>query len=136
MPCWTRNRAACRGVLLAAAALWMAAGSAAAAPPRPHRNLEDLTWTELRDAVAAGARTAIIPIGGIEQSGPAIALGKHNARVRLLSARIADELGDCIIAPVVAYVPEGNIAPPSGHMRFPGTLTVPPAVFELSLIHI
>jgi creatinine amidohydrolase/Fe(II)-dependent formamide hydrolase-like protein len=95
--------------------------------------LEDLTWTELREAVAHGHTTALVPVGGTEQSGPALALGKHNARVRLLATRIAGELGNAIVAPVLAYVPEGNIEPPSSHMRFPGTLTVPPAVFVAGL---
>ncbi len=95
--------------------------------------LEDLTWTELRDAVAQGKITAIIPIGGTEQSGPALALGKHNTRVRLLCGRIASELGNTLVAPVIAYVPEGALNPPSSHMRFPGTLTVPVPVFEATL---
>ena len=46
--------------------------------------LENLTWTEVRDEVAAGKTTIIIPIGGTEQSGPDVALGKHNARVAVL----------------------------------------------------
>ena len=92
--------------------------------------LEDLTWTELRDRISAGATTAIIPIGGTEQSGPAIALGKHNARVRILAGKIAAALGNAIVAPVEPYVPEGNISPPTGHMAFPGTLTVSDATFE------
>jgi creatinine amidohydrolase/Fe(II)-dependent formamide hydrolase-like protein len=95
--------------------------------------LEDLTWTELRDAVRAGSTTAIVPIGGTEQSGPALTLGKHNERVRLLSERIARALGNAIVAPVVAYVPEGTIEPPGSHMRFAGTLSVPPAVFQATL---
>jgi len=92
--------------------------------------LEDLTWTELRDRIAAGATTAIIPIGGTEQSGPAMALGKHNVRVKVLAGQIARALGNAVVAPVVAYVPEGTITPPTAHMRFPGTLTVTDAVFE------
>ena len=92
--------------------------------------LDDLTWTELRDEIAAGKTTIIVPIGGTEQSGPAIALGKHNRRVKLLSERIAVSLGNAIVAPVIAYVPEGNLSPPSGHMRFPGTISVPEAAFE------
>ncbi len=40
--------------------------------------LEDLTWTELRDQIQAGKTTILIPIGGTEQSGPDVALGKHN----------------------------------------------------------
>ena len=51
--------------------------------------LEELTWTELRDAVRSGSTTAIIPVGGTEQSGPHLALGKHNVRVKLLAGRIA-----------------------------------------------
>ena len=95
--------------------------------------LEDLSWTELRDRIHAGATTLLIPIGGTEQSGPALTLGKHNARVRVLAQRIAEGLGNTLVAPVLAYVPEGGIAPPSSHMRFPGTLTVPDAVFEAVL---
>jgi creatinine amidohydrolase len=100
---------------------------------RPSVVLEDLTWTELRDAIGVGKTTIIVPIGGTEQNGPAMALGKHNRRVKLLSERIAVALGDAIVAPVIAYVPEGSISPPSGHMRFPGTISVPDAAFEAIL---
>lgn len=92
--------------------------------------LQDLTWTELRDQIQAGKTTVIIPIGGTEQSGPYIAVGKHNRRVTVLSERIAQGLGNALIAPTVAYVPEGSYAPPTSHMRFPGTLTIPDGTFE------
>jgi creatinine amidohydrolase/Fe(II)-dependent formamide hydrolase-like protein len=92
--------------------------------------LEDLTWIELRDAIAAGKTTIIVPIGGTEQNGPHMTLGKHNVRVRVLAERIAGALGNAIVAPVLAYVPEGNLAPPTSHMRFPGTISVPTDVFE------
>ncbi|HTT09312.1 MAG TPA: creatininase family protein [Burkholderiaceae bacterium] len=92
--------------------------------------LEELTWTEVRDEIRAGRTTIIVPVGGTEQNGPAIALGKHNARVGLLSARIALALGNALVAPVIAYVPEGALSPPSGHMRFAGTITVPDATFD------
>jgi creatinine amidohydrolase len=86
--------------------------------------LEDLTWVELKQAIALGAKTAIVPIGGTEQNGPAMALGKHNARVKFLAEKIASQLGDALVAPVMAYVPEGAISPPTAHMKFPGTLTI------------
>jgi creatinine amidohydrolase/Fe(II)-dependent formamide hydrolase-like protein len=95
--------------------------------------LEELTWTELRDRIQAGATTVIVPVGGTEQSGPQIALGKHNVRARVLAGRIAASLGQALVAPVVAYVPEGSIDPPAGHMRFPGTISVPDAAFETTL---
>lgn len=95
--------------------------------------LEQLTWTEVRDAVRAGTTTVIIPIGGTEQSGPDVALGKHNVRVKALAQRIAEALGDALVAPTLAYVPEGNLAPASSHMRFPGTITMPRGAFMATL---
>ncbi len=106
---------------------------ALAAPARADVFLENLTWTELRDAVAAGDTTVLVPIGGTEQSGPHIALGKHNARVKVLAAKIAGKLGHTLVAPVIAYVPEGNIDPPTGHMRFPGTISLTDATFTQML---
>jgi creatinine amidohydrolase len=92
--------------------------------------LEDLTWTELAAAIRAGDTTILLPIGGTEQSGPAIALGKHNVRAEALALKIADKLGNALVAPVMAYVPEGDAKAPSGHLAFPGTITVPDAAFE------
>ena len=114
-------------------ALTLALAAAAHAQPAASVFLEELTWTELRAAIDAGKTTAIIPVGGTEQSGPAIALGKHNVRCRFLAGRIAQSLGNAIVAPVVAYVPEGGIDPPTSHMRFAGTLSVPDEVFERTL---
>jgi creatinine amidohydrolase/Fe(II)-dependent formamide hydrolase-like protein len=112
-----------------ALALLAAAPNAFSAAP-PTVFLEDLTWTELRDDIRAGKTTIIVPIGGTEQNGPHMALGKHNARVKVLAEKIARELGNALVAPVVAYVPEGTVEPPTAHMRFPGTITVPDATFE------
>ncbi|WP_372527600.1 creatininase family protein [Piscinibacter sp.] len=95
--------------------------------------LEELTWTELRDQVRAGTTTIIVPIGGTEQNGPAMVLGKHNVRVKALAAKVAIGLGHALVAPVIAYVPEGSVNPPSAHMRFAGTITIPDAAFEATL---
>jgi creatinine amidohydrolase/Fe(II)-dependent formamide hydrolase-like protein len=92
--------------------------------------IEDLTWTELRDLIAGGRTIAIVPVGGTEQNGPHMAIGKHNVRVRLLAGRIASGLGNALVAPVLPYVPEGAIDPPTGHMRFPGTITAPQDAFD------
>ena len=116
-----------------AAALWvfllLGLPGALAQPSRP-LFLEDLTWTEVRDATQSGKTTIIVPIGGTEQSGPHLALGKHNVRVKALAEKIAAALGNTLVAPVLAYVPEGPVSPPAGHMRFPGTITVPEEVFD------
>lgn len=95
--------------------------------------LEEMTSPELRERIAGGATTVLVPIGGTEQSGPHIVLGKHNVRARLLAAKIAQKLGNAVVAPTISYVPEGSITPPAGHMRFAGTISVPDAVFEALL---
>ena len=95
--------------------------------------LEELTWTELKDQIQAGKTTIILPIGGTEQNGPAMALGKHNVRVRVLAEQIAKRLGNAVVAPVIAYAPEGGVNPPTAHMRLPGTITVPDDAFEKTL---
>ena len=104
-----------------------------AAPAAPSVLPDELTWTELRDEIKSGKTTIIVPVGGTEQSGPHIALGKHNVRARVLAARIAASLGNALVAPVIAYVPEGAIDPPTGHMRFAGTISIPEGAFEATL---
>jgi creatinine amidohydrolase/Fe(II)-dependent formamide hydrolase-like protein len=97
-------------------------------------SLEDLTSTEVRDAIAAGKTTVIVPIGGTEQNGAHMTLAKHNVRARLLAERIAAKLGNALVAPVVKYVPEGNVTPPAAHMRFAGTISIPAPAFEGMLL--
>ncbi len=91
--------------------------------------LEELTTQQVSAALQQGTRTIIIPVGGTEQSGPHLTLGKHNVRVRLLAGKVAQQLGDALVAPVLAYVPEGRIDPPTEHMRFAGTISIPESVF-------
>lgn len=86
--------------------------------------LEDLTWMEVRDAIKAGKTTIIIATGGVEQNGPYLATGKHNVILRATTDAIARKLGNALVAPIVAFVPEGNIDPPSSHMKYPGTISL------------
>ncbi len=79
---------------------------------------------EVRDAIAQGTSTVIIPTGGIEENGPFLATGKHNVILQATCPAIAQALGNALCAPIVKFVPEGNINPPTGSMRFPGTISV------------
>jgi creatinine amidohydrolase/Fe(II)-dependent formamide hydrolase-like protein len=92
--------------------------------------LEQMTSPEVAAAIRGGKTTIIVPIGGTEQNGPHMALGKHNRRVEALSGKIAAALGNALVAPVIAYVPEGGLAPPTGHMRYPGTISVPAGAYR------
>jgi creatinine amidohydrolase len=114
---------------IAAAVLMLCTLWAAPAAAQNSVFLEDLTWTELRDAMRQGTTTVIIPTGGTEQGGPHLVLGKHNYVMKVTVAEIAKRLGHTLVAPVMAYVPEGDINPPTGHMRSPGTITLPPEHF-------
>ena len=91
--------------------------------------IDDLTWPEVQDAIAAGKRTAIIYAGSSEQNGPHMVIGKHNFIARALAQRIAEELGDALVYPVLPYAITGNAVTRTGHMRFPGSVSLPPEVF-------
>jgi creatinine amidohydrolase len=111
------------------------------AMPRPIDSLdslfiEELTWLEVRDAIRAGKTTAIVATGGVEQNGPYLATGKHNYVLRATTEAIARKLGNALVAPIVAFVPEGNISPPSGHMLYPGTISLRQETFKALLTDI
>jgi creatinine amidohydrolase/Fe(II)-dependent formamide hydrolase-like protein len=123
-----KNRLAlAAGRCLALLAVLVAAAAHAAPAPV---DIEEMTSPELKARIAAGTTTVLVPIGGTEQSGPHIVLGKHNVRAHVLADEIARRLGNAVVAPVIAYVPEGSITPPAAHMRFTGTLSIPDATFE------
>jgi len=100
--------------------------SAASALPAQSESalIEDLTWTEVRDAIAAGKTTAIYYAGSTEQNGPHMALGKHNFIARYASQRVAEELGNALVYPIMPFGPTGDIATKTDHMRFPGSVSV------------
>ncbi len=91
-------------------------------PMRENRWLEELTWMEVRDQIALGQTTVLLPTGGIEQNGPYVITGKHNKIVAAMAEGIAERLGNALIAPVVKFVPQGQLDPPSGHMHYPGSI--------------
>src|SRR5499425_612032 len=95
--------------------------------------LEEFTWMEVRDALQAGKTTVIVGTGGIEPNGPYVALGKHNYVLHATTEAIARQLGNALVAPIIKFVPEGSIAPPTGHMQYPGTISLREETFEALL---
>ena len=79
---------------------------AAQSPGDPY--IEQMTWTEIRDAMRAGKTTVIVPIGGTEQNGPHMVMGKHNYIITFAAGEMARQLGNALVAPTVAWVPEGS----------------------------
>ena len=96
--------------------------------------IEELTTFEVSAALKAGKKIVIIPIGGTEQNGPHMAIGKHNTRAKALAGKIAVSLGNALVAPVLSYTPEGNIDPPTEHMGFAGTISITEDTFKNVLL--
>jgi creatinine amidohydrolase/Fe(II)-dependent formamide hydrolase-like protein len=93
--------------------------------------IEDLTWTEVRDAIASGKTTAIYYAGSIEQNGPGMALGKHLFIAHYTAQRIAEELGNALVYPTMPFAPTGDPEQKTGHMRFSGSVNVSEQAYGL-----
>lgn len=98
--------------------------------------MEEMTWLDVREALADGMTTAIVATGGLEQNGPYVAAGKHNFVLSATAEATARELGNALVAPIVKYVPEGGIEEPSGHMQYHATFSLRPETFEALLADI
>ena len=70
--------------------------------------IEDMTWTEVRDSIAAGKTTAIYYAGSIEQNGPGVTLGKHVFIAHYLAPQIAAQLGNALVYPIMPFAPTGD----------------------------
>jgi creatinine amidohydrolase/Fe(II)-dependent formamide hydrolase-like protein len=98
--------------------------------------MEEMTWMDVRDAMRGGKTTVIIATGGMEPNGPWLATGKHNYVLKTNCEAIARKLGNALCAPIVKFVPEGRIDPPSGHMMSPGTISMREETFRAILTDI
>jgi creatinine amidohydrolase/Fe(II)-dependent formamide hydrolase-like protein len=98
--------------------------------------IEEMTWMDVRDAMKSGKTTMIIATGGIEPNGPWLALGKHQYVLRANCDAIARALGNALCAPLVPFVPEGTIEPPSSHMATVGTISLRQETFQALLTDI
>jgi creatinine amidohydrolase/Fe(II)-dependent formamide hydrolase-like protein len=95
-----------------------------------------MTWMEVRDAMRAGTDTVIIATGGIEQNGPYLVANKHGVVLQAMTESIARELGNALVAPIVDFVPEGDIKPPTVHMKYPSTVSVSEETYRALLTDI
>ena len=91
--------------------------------------IEDLTWPEVRDAIARGKTTAIVYVGSTEQKGPHMAIGQHNFVAHHVAGRIAQSLGDALVFPILPYARTGDPTAKTGHMRFPGSVSLSSEIF-------
>ena len=92
---------------------------------RPNLFVEYLTTFEVSEKIQQGFTTVLIYSGGQEATGPHVALGKHNFRVPGYAQRIAADLGNTLIAPIIPFAPN----PPS-IQKWPGTVTLDSLTFS------
>ncbi len=137
-----KPRKAARGSIAAKIALAVIAGALVAlfvvqqplTQPLPNTvQIADMTWVEVRSAIGRGYTRVIVPSGGIEQNGAHMVLGKHDYIVGWSANEIAKQLGQTLVTPVIPFVPEGDYDPPTGHLRFPGTIGVSEEAYGLML---
>lgn len=88
--------------------------------------MEDLTWMEVRDAIAGGKTTALILTGGVESNGPYLATGKHNFVLKVMGEAIARKLGNALVAPIVTMEP----GRPDGERVAPGSVFLSQATYR------
>jgi creatinine amidohydrolase len=101
--------------------------------------VEDMTWTEVRDAIAAGKTTAVYYAASVEQNGPGVVLGKHIFIAHVLAQKIAEQLGNALAYPTMPFAPTGDWgrtepgvidpAKQTSHMRMAGTVNVSQETF-------
>jgi creatinine amidohydrolase len=92
---------------------------AQSAPP-VRRHLDRLTWPQLESLLAAGCRTAVLPLGATEQHGPHLPFATDAWIADALAERFCRRVADAIRLPVLP------IGCSSEHAAFPGTLSLRP----------
>jgi len=80
------------------------------------QRLESLTWPELEGLLAAGPRTAVIPLGATEQHGPHLPFATDTWIADALARRLCARFDDAIQCPTL------QVGCSSEHLDFPGTL--------------
>ena len=96
-------------------------------PKEPLIEFEMMTWPEVKAAMDAGKKTALIYTGGTEQRGPQNVNGGHNLMGRAVVKQIAIELGNAIALPVLPYTPNNASA------TLPGTIGLTPELLGMVL---
>jgi creatinine amidohydrolase/Fe(II)-dependent formamide hydrolase-like protein len=97
---------------------------------RPGRRLEHLAWPELDAFLAPGGRTAILPLGSIEQHGPHLPFATDAWIAGELARRLGSRIPESVELPVLPF------GCASEHLGFPGTLSLGEETFARVLADI
>jgi creatinine amidohydrolase len=90
--------------------------------------IEEMTWVEVRDAIASGKGRVIVMLGAMEQHGPHMPIGTDTYLGYATGERLARRLGDTLVAPVV------SLGYSVGHLPMAGTVSVEESTLELVIL--
>ncbi len=82
------------------------------------KKLAYMTWPEIQNIINTGNAICIIPVGSTEQHGPHMVEGTDSFIAEYISDKLAQELGNSIIAPTI------NFGFSDYHLAFPGTISI------------
>src|SRR5690349_18209492 len=91
------------------------------------RRLERLTWPELERLLARGVRTAVLPLGAMEQHGCHLPFATDTWIADALAERFCARVEEAIACPAVPF------GCSTEHMAFPGTLSLSTATLSAVL---
>jgi len=93
----------------------------------PARALAALAWPEVEALLAAGARTAVVPLGSTEQHGAHLPFATDTRIAEALAARFCARVPEAVALPALPF----GCAPE--HLGFPGTLSLAPETLRALL---
>ena len=85
--------------------------------------MEEMTWPEVKQALADGRTTAVIACGAVEQHGPHLPTGTDDYLGTAIAVRAAQIAGNALVAPTIRPGLSEH------HMHFPGSFTLRPTTF-------
>jgi creatinine amidohydrolase len=85
--------------------------------------LQELSWPEVKEAMAGGRTTAVFACGAVEQHGPHLPTGTDDYLGTAIAARAARIAGNALVAPTIRPGLSEH------HMWFPGSFTLRPSTF-------
>jgi creatinine amidohydrolase len=83
-----------------------------------------MTWPDVRTALAAGKRSALIAVGAIEQHGPHLPLATDMLIATETARRVAERMPDLLLGPTLP------VGVSTHHLAFPGTFSLAERTFQ------
>ena len=80
--------------------------------------IEEMTWPEVKAAIEQGRKRVIVMLGAMEQHGPHLPIGTDTYLGYDTGERLARQLGDALVAPVI------TIGYSVGHLPMAGTVSL------------